>query len=278
MGFGESRVGAGSEVNSHIYKLAMSFECDQCDKLFACRSNVLRHQINVHQRATSRTRNAVSSLLQPIGQLARAVAPPIASPSSSSSQALAPTQVQGPVAPLSLSTAQPSHWRICGSCGETFDRLVAKNAHAKMCEGKVAAMKIAQRQADVKELLTLWMDAPADADVDRNSFFDPEVLKDFAAFEEWLMSPAGYGSLGPHRAVNSRRTVQIVKEDMCYLISFMTPPSMAGFCDLETMKEVIRKVVAVGKTAGRMYNLLSTAEKVRPLHVPLHIINRTAAL
>jgi hypothetical protein len=145
----------------------------------------------------------------------------------------------------------------------TFRTLEDRNAHARECEGALASARITESHRLSSEILAQWQDAPSDIAPERHNFLAPTVLKDFEHFIQWVQSPAGYGSLGTGRAVNSKRTIQIISEDIKFLLSHMPVPTLEGFCNQQTVATMIAKVVSISRSASRMYNLMTACEKVR---------------
>jgi hypothetical protein len=169
---------------------------------------------------------------------------------------------QRPNLPSETVPLRAAPWRCCATCGVTFRTLDEKNTHARQCEGAISAKSITDRHNAASELLARWQDADSDVAPDRHASLAPDVTKDISSFYKWVQSPAGYGSVGAGRAVNSMRTIQIIGEDLRFLLSHMTVPSLQGFCDPKQVCDMMAKVVSVAKSASRMYNLTTAAEKV----------------
>lgn len=221
----------------------MMFACNVCAKTFGFAANARRHERNVHGPPATPSSPSLSA-----SSLDVVMAPLLAT--------------QRPNLPSETVPLRAAPWRCCATCGVTFRTLDEKNTHARQCEGAISAKSITDRHNAASELLARWQDADSDVAPDRHASLAPDVTKDISSFYKWVQSPAGYGSVGAGRAVNSMRTIQIIGEDLRFLLSHMTVPSLQGFCDPKQVCDMMAKVVSVAKSASRMYNLTTAAEKV----------------
>lgn len=232
------------------------FACSVCAKPFAFAANARRHERNVHVGPP-----AASTISTPTST-------PTSNPSLNASShdisvVMAPVlAMQRPIVAAGTVPLRAAPWRCCATCGLTFRTLDEKNTHARQCEGAISAKAITERHNEASELLARWQDADSDMAPDRHASLAPDVTKDMSSFDQWVQSPAGYGSIGAGRAVNSVRTVQIIGEDLRFLLSHMTIPTLQGFCDPKQVCDMMTKVVSLAKSASRMYNLTTAAEKV----------------
>jgi hypothetical protein len=222
------------------------FPCSSCPKTFSNASNARRHEHNAHPDKAN-VSPAVEALRQPITALGAI--------SASSSSDPSPSPVPSP----------SSRWRCCAVCGKTANNLSDYNQHVADCQGGSAAATMRATHNLTSDIMARWQDAPSEG-VDSERAMHHASLPNLQEFSSWLQSPAGYGSLGTLRCVKSRRTLQIVHEDLSFLVSFQSsqPPSWAAFCDQKVMAETISKVVAVARSPSRMYNILTACEKVCP--------------